>query len=368
MKIYKIFIFGYYGFNNFGDELLLKSIVLNISRSIDAYYYVRSFNEGFISDKNINYTELDKIFLENSKLKYLKYFIYLTKYVTISNMVIFGGGTLIHDRISLSNNFVILYITILAKLLRKKVYFLGLGISDLNRSLSKIILKYLVKSSDLFCIRDKEAECVLMKSQVKNKYIVTEDLAYCLKNEFKKYDVLLKKDNGIRIGISVVDDDRYNDIFIDEILKYLQILKEENKNLTVYFFVFNEVRIGFKYDKSDLRVIEAITKKMQGFEVYTINCCIDDYESIYSKLDYIIGMRYHSLILSAIYGRPFIGIVHDNKIRGICKKYNMPWLDINELEYQSLYNKTLEIKGKKIIIDKLTLKKANENFKFLEDL
>jgi len=35
-------------------------------------------------------------------------------------------------------------------------------------------------------------------------------------------------------------------------------------------------------------------------------------------------MRFHGLVLAAMLERPFVGIVHENKISEICRRFDMP--------------------------------------------
>ena len=44
----------------------------------------------------------------------------------------------------------------------------------------------------------------------------------------------------------------------------------------------------------------------------------------FADIDVVCGMRFHGLVLAAMLERPFVGIVHDNKISEICRRFDMP--------------------------------------------
>ena len=44
----------------------------------------------------------------------------------------------------------------------------------------------------------------------------------------------------------------------------------------------------------------------------------EDVESVYSKAKFVVGMRYHSLILADIFDVPFVGFSYDDKVKDLC--------------------------------------------------
>jgi polysaccharide pyruvyl transferase WcaK-like protein len=47
-------------------------------------------------------------------------------------------------------------------------------------------------------------------------------------------------------------------------------------------------------------------------------------------------MRFHALVLAAIAGRPFVGISYDNKISEICRRFEMPCVEVEHLKAADL--------------------------------
>jgi polysaccharide pyruvyl transferase WcaK-like protein len=57
---------------------------------------------------------------------------------------------------------------------------------------------------------------------------------------------------------------------------------------------------------------------------------------IFGGFDMIVGMRFHSLVLAALCGIPFVGVGDDHKLRDICAIYGMPYLTLSGLRASSL--------------------------------
>jgi colanic acid/amylovoran biosynthesis protein len=97
-----------------------------------------------------------------------------------------------------------------------------------------------------------------------------------------------------------------------------------------------------------------------------------DYDNVISKCKIIIGMRYHSIILSAKNGIPFVSLSYEYKMKEVCRYCNMDafTIDLASLEHQpkekliSLIYKIEEeyecIKNK-LLITSTKLKKKFEN-------
>ena len=75
-------------------------------------------------------------------------------------------------------------------------------------------------------------------------------------------------------------------------------------------------------------------------------------------------MRFHGLVLAAMLGRPFVGIVHDNKISEICRRFGMPYHDVS-LDGADLAANAEDIREKvpdKQLLDESRRAGAKENF------
>lgn len=368
----KIFLYGYYGFNNFGDDLILRSLVENIMSYGKTEFLVRSLNKGPYLGENVVYTKVDKI-IANSKVnrayRLVKYLKKILLYIKKTDFVIVGGGTLIHDNKSRWSLLIMFLLVISSKILFKRIYFVGVGISDLKYKSSYIMLNLITKLSSGFYIRDIEAEKILRKANVVEKrFQLTADLAYSLKHLKKKSDKT-GDNKRINIGITMVDNAFYNKKIQGAIIEYVALLKNINYEFEVHFIPFHEMSADCDNTINDSKVMIKIKQELSEENIIIEEQIGEKFDKVYESLDLVIGMRFHSLVLAAIYEIPFIGINHDNKIVGICKSYDMPSVDVKDVNAEILLE-TTKSTLKKYFPTETNLemrKRSLKNFDFLEE-
>ena len=368
----KIFLYGYYGFNNFGDDLILRSLIENIMNYGKTEFLVRSLNKGPYLGENVVYTKVDKI-IANSKVnrayRLVKYLKKILLYIKKTDFVIVGGGTLIHDNKSRWSLLIIFLLVISSKILFKRIFFVGVGISDLKYKSSYIMLNLITKLSSGFYIRDIEAEKILRKANVVGKrFQLTADLAYSLKHLKKKSDKT-GDNKRINIGITMVDNAFYNEKIQGAIIEYVALLKNINYEFEVHFIPFHEMSADCDNTINDSKVMIKIKQELSEENIIIEEQIGEKFDKVYESLDLVIGMRFHSLVLAAIYEIPFIGINHDNKIVGICKSYDMPSVDVKDVNAEILLE-TTKSTLKKYFPTETNLemrKRSLKNFDFLEE-
>ena len=369
------FLYGYYGFGNLGDDLLLRALIENITLYCESKFWVRSLNKGPSLGNNVIYTEVDKVICDtklNKVYRLLNYFREVLFYIKESDCIIIGGGTLIHDSKSRWSLLIIFFIVVFSKLLRKQVVFIGIGIAALKYKSSYVILNLITKLSAEFCVRDIEAEKILLKAKVSKKsFKVTADLAYSLTVLHEKLNKVKNNgNNGISIGITIVDNILNNNKMQQVIIEYISLLKGMNLKFKVHLIPFHTMCTDYKYSINDINVMRKIKNEILLENIIIEENIGENFSLIYKELDLVIGMRFHSLVLAEMYEIPFVGILHDNKIKGICKSYNMPFIDIKDITAEMLIIMSQNALKKKFPtnVNLDMVKKAKKNFDFLNKL
>lgn len=260
-------------------------------------------------------------------------------------------------------------LVISSKILFKRIFFVGVGISDLKYKSSYIMLNLITKLSSGFYIRDIEAEKILRKANVVEKrFQLTADLAYSLKHLKKKSDKT-GDNKRINIGITMVDNAFYNKKIQGAIIEYIALLKNINYEFEVHFIPFHEMSADCDNTINDSKVMIKIKQELSEENIIIEEQIGEKFDKVYESLDLVIGMRFHSLVLAAIYEIPFIGINHDNKIVGICKSYDMPSVDVKDVNAEILLE-TTKSTLKKYFPTETNLemrKRSLKNFDFLEE-
>ncbi|WP_346353523.1 polysaccharide pyruvyl transferase family protein [Azotosporobacter soli] len=377
----RFFLYGYYGFHNFGDDLLLQALILGIKKCVpEASFIVRSLDEGpaFDVKYNVVYSKIDRIISDASKGKVLRGFEYLSQYARLchqADALVIGGGTLVHDKPSQMSLLLLVLFCLIAKMMGKKIIVLGLGVSALQYRSSYLMLQAIIRLSDSFCVRDKAAALIASRANggAIDKIKTTADLAYSLDINCKKAVTTRRRKI---IGITIVDkgDGPLNEHIKSIMTDFLERLwQEKNEEWEVRLLPFHIMNCeGNSYKVSDFDVMNCINKavsKKTGVVIPIIEKA-EAINSTYAELDMIIGMRFHSLVMAALFEIPFVGLVHDNKLSDLCEIYDMPQCNIGNLSVDFLMTAIKNYEKMKIdpqITTKLK-EKAELNFEYFSKL
>ncbi|WP_419676182.1 polysaccharide pyruvyl transferase family protein [Aliarcobacter butzleri] len=275
--------------------------------------------------------------------------------------MVFGGGTLLNAYKSSKTLLLITFIIFIARILKVKVYGVGLGIGKIESLSSKILVKYILTNFDNLGLRDKKSFDIA-KSIADNMNIeLTADISFNRKHtSYKK----LNKNKVIAISMveAFVDSDKYK--FIIDMI-YQTVLYCQSNGYIIKFYSFQEGSY------SDSKVFQNMIDKyaFQNVEIEYINILDNNLDFKFQNIDIFIGMRFHGLVLSAINGTPFIGFSTDHKVFDICDKYSMPYSNMDNISYDWLVQSINLVKN--IVIDdniekELTLL-SKKNWTFLNE-
>jgi polysaccharide pyruvyl transferase WcaK-like protein len=144
-----ILILGHYGGNNFGDEIMLYSLLESIKTKTEERIYVVSKprSRHYFFDEGVEYLKPNPI--------------QILKALNKVDQVVLGGGTHFHDGYNstrLRKHYIYLIKVLLffciCKLLGKKVYQLGVGFGPFYGSLVKRLASFSIALSDKVTVRD----------------------------------------------------------------------------------------------------------------------------------------------------------------------------------------------------------------------
>jgi polysaccharide pyruvyl transferase WcaK-like protein len=288
--MFRLLIFGYYKRGNFGDDLfeyIFKNFIFND-------------NEFDLTIANID----DFQIIVNQKE--------IEQYDT----VIFGGGDIINNYFFTPENIA----TIRTVFKNVKVIFFGVGISFLSTL-------PLLDQGDYFFIRNKpDYETVKYRFGPKYSFFIP-DLAYKLVGTLPSQYHL--RTSIIDIGVCLPytwfsDTSKNNYKFFHQICS---IITKLSKTYNVHLIPFDTSK---NQSNSDLILHNNIQKVVSEYNEYGQQCVffhkgdqtISQMIELYSKLDVIIGGRYHSIVLSVITKTPFLALHSTRKLENM--KHELP--------------------------------------------
>jgi len=291
-----IFVFGYYGFDNAGDEIILKEIVNSLKES-DTSFYILTYN----------YIRTKKRTGENpvSRSK----FINVIKSIMKSDIVVGGGGSLIQDVTSSKSLYYYLGLITLGKICRKKVLFLFSGFGPVKGKFNRFLTRFILNKIDYIVLRDRLSEDFLKDLKINVPYKLAGDAA------FLRDKICFHKENKSAkekvVGISLRKWTS-NKKVLEEVSKVINYLVEKGYTIKLIPMKFPD---DYDYMKG---LMDSDNEKISIIDDYKE---FDDLCNVLGQCEFIIGMRLHSLILSALVGKPMIGLSYDPKIDGFLESF-----------------------------------------------
>lgn len=292
----KVAISGYYGFKNFGDELILSILTEKLKQK----------------DVEITVFSVDPDFTQNTYgVSSVKTFNPFDVFKTIFNcdVLVSGGGSLFQDATSIKSVIYYSFVLFLAQILRKKTIIFAQGVGPLYSPLSRFLVKNLFKSASAVSVRDEKSFLMLNEWGIKSQLV--EDPAYSIKLEnIPKKDIL-----GVQLRSFVGLDEAF--------LRNLAIAVTKLPQKTVKVFSLQK-SLDFDICEKFMMILDEFAPEKE------IKLVEDDLISELSSLDTLVSMRFHSLIVALKAGVKCSVINYDPKVKNLCEKYNLPQIEFNE--------------------------------------
>lgn len=333
----KYFIYGYYGFGNYGDELLLKTILEKIS-IVDPkpMFYVRCKDEiSHLKSKNIEFLNIDNVFYEkgNPLKKALQFLQEGCRIINKTDYFLIGGGTLFIDKGEVNKSIILLYVLVkYAQLKKKKIILLGIASDIIANPITLFFMKKIFSIADFTAAREIYLYNYLKYFKIE-KCLLTKDLVFCNDELLTlSHKTLSKNENMKTIGINFIDyfgtlevDEKLNALFISRVNNFI------NKYKNNYKFVYLSMQDGI--GQQDDNIYKKIDEKID----YHLFKDLKDIEKFASDIDCVITMRYHLAILSSIFMKKCFVINHELKMSSVSLDFNYPSINIYEfIEHNEL--------------------------------
>lgn len=296
---------GYFGFKNFGDEAILSVLVEKL-QSIGGVVSVIT--------SDISYTK--------SKFKHIfcvKTFDLLNIIGAIkkSDYLVSGGGSLLQDVTSFKSLVYYLFILSIGLIFHKKNIIFAQGIGPVNSNLGRFLTRLILKRAYYISVRD-EKSYELLKNWGINCDLVC-DPVFGLNIE----PIAKSK----KVCVQLRNFDSVNDLFLSKLAEFI------DKNFSGY-----EIEVCSLQDSIDLDVCKNFCEKLREIDpYYTVNLHknIDSNKviSIISSCEYLIGMRFHSLIIGLLSGCKILALNYDPKVEKLANKFNLPCQNLNDQKF-----------------------------------
>lgn len=388
IKQKSIILFGTYAEQNLGDDLMLMSQIIQLKNRIPnvkliIYTGDCELTETMLKNENISFENIEIIYTGRKGLKepgkpFLKSFSWFfknIKAVFTSDLLIIGPGNQTQDVTRKMRFLFFLSRCLLATLFKTPYAFMGIGYYQIKNRILKAMFKYLGNHSAFISTRDAGGgEKILKLLTNKEKVHPLADVSFTY-----KWQTLEKKENTkLKIGFT-------SRIFLKEVFKedisknfekcYGELLNviSEKYDAEFIFFPFYKTK---PWD--DTVSLDRLVKNSGNNH---LNIKISSFKNItelsndISQLDAMIGVRYHSVLISVQHKVPSMGISYAHKTqRFMCENgledYVVNLENIKDETLPEMFNNL--IKNRKLLKEKYKeiiereQKLALQNFELIE--
>jgi polysaccharide pyruvyl transferase CsaB len=351
--IVKIMISGYYGFNNCGDEAILKSMVRAFKEKIPQIKILVLSQNPLKTSQTYQVKAINRLHL-----------ISILNCLRDTNLFISGGGGLLQD--STGKGWSILYylgLILGAKIIRVPVMIYAQSIGPVNQQINKKLMRWILNKVDLITVRDNFSKELLENLGVaKPSIYVNSDPSFllnkkdinCILENYPHIQELMNSDNRPIIGVSVRE---YKGNRSD-----LKIMFAQLADYLIEKYKVKIVFLPFKFD-DDVQVSEEILSLMKNqADILKIKLEPEELISILSQLSLMIGVRLHSIIFSSMANLPFIAFKYDPKIKNFVAELGLSelLLELDNVSLEKIQEKIEYIRENKDRIKEILSEKVKD--------
>jgi len=313
----KIFVHGYFGFGNIGDEAILSVLIEEFKTMFSKVEFV------VLSSNPWRTMRIHGVKAIREKLISLDFW----KHFLRSHILVFAGG----GRYGYATWRRMAFLALLAKLLGKVVIFRGVGVYPYEwkgrpiisekpaafKGLIRFLIISALSKASYVSVRDKYSYMVLRLTGVKRSIAIEKDLAFRLKlpdpSACKELAIKYNIHEGRVLGVNLRTLDAVtNEKVVNYVVKLIQDFMEKGFNKVVFIpFGFGSFKDRF-FD-NDLIIASKLKRRIPN--IITINEELNPKEilCLFNYLDYVIAMRHHAIIFALLAKKPIIALVYDTK-------------------------------------------------------
>jgi polysaccharide pyruvyl transferase WcaK-like protein len=240
-------------------------------------------------------------------------------------LIISGGGQL--DELWPGQPYTVFKFSVLAKLARKKLVLLNVGVGILNRPLNRVFARWTLRLANYRSVRDQESKERLRNLGVKEEVYVYPDLVYALRIKDKSRlvtDVRGKQVVGLN-PLSFCDprlwprkDSGIYQKYLQKITRFSEWLLQQGYDLRLFSTDFSVDR----YAIEDLRVAVGETLSTPELIYETCRGTSDSVKNTLREMaafDYVVTSKYHGLVFSHLLGKPVISLSYQSKMDALMR-------------------------------------------------
>lgn len=305
----KYVISGYIGFDNFGDEAI-AAVLIN---------HLKSQNAEKITVLSLNPEKTSRLYGADS-VKFLDFL----KPILETDVLISGGGSLLQDITSLRSLLYYLCVIMTAIAFNKKVFIFAQGFTPFRTKVGKLLTLFVLKKCQKITVRDSFSQKFLKDNGIDSELV--SDPVFGIE--------IPKIEKHCGIGVQLRSFKNLNDDFLNSLADGIT---QKFKNQTIKLISLHDVY--------DLAVIEKFAGMLSSRGCVTEilkDLTVPEAVEELSKLEYLIGMRFHACLTAAKSGVKVLGINYDIKVKTLAEMVGFPLINMYGCEVESGINSLMD--------------------------
>ncbi len=326
----KLLLCGFYGANNFGDELLLNLFISALPSH--AKVYVLSQSHALNKEDH----RIEKVVQKSAPFDIIKSF-------NKVDCLILGGGSLLQDETSIFSLVYYLIIILIGRIKNLPVYLWGQGIGPINHKILLYLTLSILRNVQLIGVRDHQSFDLVKKLNVQTyiapdpvwqldigKWIGGGPIVICLRESSQMDQAKWRK------LISSLD------LFLDKLdLDVVWLAFKPNDDYGLYYKMHN---------------LGLISPQLEARSIHKCATSVEEVSSYFRYATMAITMRFHSLLLSQLNGCPTLGLSYDQKVSNLAATCCCNFIELDKMPTESqivhMMEKQLEYQPQQDIIQR----------------
>ncbi|MBI5410259.1 MAG: polysaccharide pyruvyl transferase family protein [Nitrospirae bacterium] len=350
----KIFLIGWFGAGNVGDEAILLTELLAIRNRIKgARFYILSFDKEKTKKLTGEISEVERIIELGAKKRFFRSdFRGLLSAFKNSDAVVIGGGGIFQD---LYNYYPVPFFTLMAlmaRLFRKLLVLHAVGIGPLNKLISRRLCRTAAGLAHMISVRDFESKELLKEIGVNKEIHAAADPVFLLRDLLgEKIERLMDRHKTGKerptVGICIQNLLSWSRDNKQALAAALDALARE-RNTRLVFIPFGVYPDGW-FRKEDTEPIDVIaSKELAGLlksehSIMTSHTTPEETMAVIGGLDLVISMRLHGIIMGLSMGVPVLALTYadESKISNLMKRVGREEdvFHVNDLDAEKLLSR-----------------------------
>jgi polysaccharide pyruvyl transferase CsaB len=332
-----VLISAFIGSENLGDEAIFKALLQQI---------------GF-GDRNITALSIgpDKSKRYGVNTRNAHNIIDIVNAIRECDVLLMGGGGIIQDQSSFLNFLYFGFQLAIARFFRKRVVLCFVGVGPIKHSLSKAILRALAPCIDYAIVRDEYSKGELLAHGVTSCRVITShDPVLNYRRQFSlspspysgraPYVVVALRRwflPGALIPAIVARILQRQGYFRKRYESYTQRVARDLDAFLAGNEAISLVFVSFFHPDDSLVSQDVVDKMTLRNRVIVAGNRMseEDYFSVASGSEFVLGMRLHSLVMAATVGKPFVALSYSQKVDQFARQMGLPDFSIDVSAYET---------------------------------